>query len=147
MTRTRPAQAHRLGGDDGSLTLFMVVAVFALMVAIGLVVDGGHKIQAQQRADGAAEEAARAAGQVIVAARSVRGLAPRTDAGRAADAARAYLTAAGVTGTVEVRGAVIEVSTRITEPTVFLAAIGIGSVSATGNAQARLVRGLRKEVP
>lgn len=147
MPAARCHQARRPDGDEGSLTLFMVVAVVALMVAIGLVVDGGNKIQALQRADAAAAEAARAAGQVIIPARSVRGLAPQADAGRAAGAARAYLTAADVAGTVDVRGDVIEVTTSTTEPTVFLAAIGIGTVSATGNAQARLVRGLDTEVP
>lgn len=147
MPSTLSTGAHRPVGDEGSLTLFMVVTVVALMVAVGLVVDGGNKIQALQRADAAAEEAARAAGQVIVPARSVRGQTPRADAGRAAGAARAYLAAAGITGSVDVRGDVIEVTTSITEPTVFLAAIGVSSVSATGNAQARLVRGLQTEVP
>ena len=50
-------------------------------------------------------------------------------------------------GTVDVRGDVIEVTTTTSGPTVFLAAIGIGTVSATGSAQARLVRGLEQEVP
>lgn len=125
----------------------MVVATVALMLATGLVVDGGTKIQALQRADAAAAEAARAAGQAIDPARSVRGQAPRADAARAGVAARAYLTAAGVAGSVDVRGDVVEVTTSISEPTVFLAAIGIGSVSATGTARARLVRGLEREVP
>lgn len=129
------------------MTLFMVTATLALMLAVGLVVDGGHKIQALQRADAVAEEAARAAGQAIQPALSVRGQAPRADTARAATAARAYLQAAQVSGTVDVRGDVIEVSTTTSRPTVFLAAIGIGSVSATGNARARLVRGLEQEVP
>jgi Flp pilus assembly protein TadG len=129
------------------VTLFMVLVTLALMLAVGLVVDGAHKIQALQRADAAAEEAARAAGQAIQPAVSVRGQAPRADTARAAAAAREYLAAAGVAGTVDVRGDVIEVTTISSRPTVFLAAIGIGSVSATGSAQARLVRGLEQEVP
>ena len=144
---SRHGRLQRPAGDDGSVTLFMVTATLALMLAVGLVVDGGHKIQALQRADAAAEEAARAAGQVIQPALSVRGKAPRADTARAATAARAYLQAAGVAGTVDVRGDVIDVTTTTTQPTVFLAAIGIGTVAATGTAQARLVRGLDQEVP
>ena len=49
-------------------------------------------------------------------------------------------------GTVSVDGAVVAVSTTTSEPTVFLAAIGITTVTATGSAQARLVRGLDEEV-
>lgn len=147
MPRTRALRAGRFAGDQGSVTLFMVVAAAALMLATGLVVDGGTKIQALQRADDAAAEAARAAGQAIDPARSVRGHTPRADVARAGDAARAYLAAAGVAGSVDVRADVIEVTTNISEPTVFLAAIGIGTVSATGTAQARLVRGLEREVP
>ncbi len=129
------------------MTPFVVLIALALMLAVGLVVDGGQKLRATQRADAAAEEAARAAGQVIQAPRSVRGLTPLVDPAPAAAAAQAYLDAAGVTGTVAVDGALVTVTTTTTEPTVFLAAIGITTVTATGTAQARLVRGLTQEVP
>lgn len=145
-----PLCAHhlrRLSGDRGAVTPFAVVAALALMVAVGLVVDGGNKLQALQRADAAAAEAARAAGQAIQPARSIRGQSPLVDLDRGVTAAQTYLSAAGVTGTVDVRGDVIEVTTTTTEPTVFLAAVGIDSVNATGSARARLVRGLSEEVP
>lgn len=147
MAQRPRAHPDSAASDDGSVTLFIVLATVALMLAIGLVVDGGAKIAALQRAHASAQEAARAAGQAIAPAPAVRGQAPRADPGQAATAARTYLEAAGVVGSVYVRGDVIEVTTTTSQPTVFLAAIGIGSVSATGIAQARLVRGLEQEVP
>ncbi len=139
------ADDHR--HEQGSVTPFVVVTALALMLAVGLVADGGQKLQALQRADTAAEEAARAAGQTIQPARSIRGLPPLVDAGPATAAAQAHLTAAGMAGTVSIDGDVVTVSTTTSEPTVFLAAIGITTVTATGSAQARLVRGLDEEVP
>lgn len=146
MIHPRRLPAALPAGDQGSATLFSIVAAVGLLLAVGLVVDGGTKLRALQRADAAAEEAARAAGQAIVPAPSVRGLPPVIDTADAVAAAQAHLSAAGVTGSIEVRGTVIDVTTSATEPTVFLAAIGITSVTATGGAQARLVRGLDQEV-
>lgn len=143
----RPPRLRHPTGDDGSVTLFVVLATMALMLAVGLVVDGGRKIHALQHADAIAQEAARAAGQAIQPALSVRGQAPRAENARAAAAARQYLHEAQVAGTVSVRGQLIEVTTTTSRPTVFLAAIGIGTVSASGTAQVRLVRGLEQEVP
>ena len=48
------------GDQAGSVTLFGVVAGLALLVLVGLVVDGGAKVRAVQRADAIAAEAARA---------------------------------------------------------------------------------------
>jgi len=132
--------------EEGSVSVFLVVAVIALLLASGLVVDGGRKLQALRRADAVAEEAARAAGQALQPAPSVRGMPPRLDAVSATAAGRAYLSSAGVAGTVVARGDVVEVTTSTSEPTVFLAVIGIHSVSATGSASARLARGLTQEV-
>lgn len=61
--------------DRGSTTLWFVIIAFVLVVMTGLVVDGGGKIQARQRANFVAEEAARAAGQEIVRPLGMRGIA------------------------------------------------------------------------
>ena len=138
---------HSSDGDQGSVTPFTLLTALALMLAVGLVVDGGQKLQALQRADTTAEEAARAAGQAIQPAPSIRGQAPQVDAAAATAAAQAHLSAAGVSGTVAIDGPVITVTTTATEPTVFLAAIGITALTADGTARARLVRGVSEEVP
>ncbi len=55
-------------------------------------------------------------------------------------AARAYLAGQpGVRGSVSVTGGVVAVETSASEPTVFLAMIGIGTVSARGSARADVV--------
>ncbi|MDP9241277.1 MAG: pilus assembly protein TadG-related protein, partial [Actinomycetota bacterium] len=59
--------------DRGSVSVFFVVAAIAMLTMLGLVVDGGGKIRAIQRADAAAAEAARQGGQAIVAAPAVQG--------------------------------------------------------------------------
>ncbi len=137
----------RLGEERGSLSLFFVVAALALLVTVGLVVDGGGKIRALQRADAVAAEAARAGGQAIVESRAVRGQGAVTDPVRARGAAEDYLAAAGVTGTVTVLdGTRLQVETSVGYDPVFLDLVGVGTQTATGAAEVRLVQVLNGEV-
>ena len=69
------------------------------------------------------------------------------DPAAAARAARAYLEAAGVEGTVSVRGNAVQVSTRVTYRPVFLGVAGVGPLTVTGSASARPVMGDDEEVP
>ncbi len=130
----------RTGDERGSLSLFAVVIAVALLIVVGLVVDGGGKIAALQRADGAAREAARAAGQAIDVPAAVHGERPAVDAQAAAQAARDYLVAARVQGSVSVSGTVITVTTQADYRPVFLSLIGLGDQSVTGRAEARPAR-------
>jgi hypothetical protein len=82
--------------DRGSVSLWVVVMAAAVLVTLVLIVDGGAKIRAGDRADIAAGEAARAA---VIAA------GPRPAAGGGQDrlalaAAKDYLAKAGVQGSV-----------------------------------------------
>jgi hypothetical protein len=128
-------------GDRGSLSLFAVVATVALIVIIGLVVDGGGKVQAQQRAQEAARQAARAGGQAIQASTAVRGQGATADNGAARSAAESYLISAGVAGTVSIQGGttIIVNSTESYTP-IFLSIIGVGPQSVSGHSEARIVR-------
>ncbi len=143
------AVATRSGTDRGSVTAFFAAAVLALLVMAGLVVDGGGKVRALQRADRIAAEAGRAAGQQIDLAAAVAGERPRVEVPRAVAAARRYLAATGTDGTVAIapdrRSLTIEV--RSTSRTVFLGLVGIGQLSATGTATVELVPGVRTERP
>jgi hypothetical protein len=47
-------------GDDGQISLLVLVLTIAVLAMIGLSVDGGGKVRALQRADNLAAEAARA---------------------------------------------------------------------------------------
>jgi len=88
--------------ERGSVTVFVSVAALALLLMAGLVVDGGAKVRAIQRADAVAAEAARAAGQAIILPAAVVGDPPRANLVASVRAAEGYLAAEGVAGSVEV---------------------------------------------
>ena len=74
---------HRTGDTQrGSVTVFFAVAAIGLFAMVGLVVDGGTKVKAIQRADRVAAEAARAAGQAIDVPTAIVGDVPVVRPGR-----------------------------------------------------------------
>jgi hypothetical protein len=125
--------------DGGSISLALVVMVTALLVAVGLVVDGGAKLRAVQQATAVAGEAARAASQEVnVAGVQTTGTA-RLDTAAAQSAARETLAAAGVEGSVTVAAGRVLVTAAVTRPTIFLNLVGVGSVTGSGSATADLM--------
>jgi ABC-type taurine transport system substrate-binding protein len=130
--------------DDGSVTLFCTIASVGLLVLLGLIVDGGAKVRALQRADRVAAEAARVAGQAIDIPAAIEGHQPTANPAKAAAAGEAYLRANQVTGTVRILdgGRRIRVETVDHAGTVFLGVIGINSLTVHGSAEAMLVRGV-----
>ena len=147
MSARSPRLVGRPAGQDGSVSLFLVVAVLALFIAVGLVVDGGQKLRSTQRADDVAAEAARAGVQSVQPASTVRGLPAQVNPEAAISAARHYLSVAGVAGTVTVTGGRVQVSTSISFTPAFLSLIGLGTQIVTGRASARLARGVDQEQP
>jgi Flp pilus assembly protein TadG len=131
---------HRYDAEQGSVTLLVAVLGVALLIAIGLVVDGGQHISATQLADNAAGEAARAAGQQITGT-AVLGAPPEADTARAAQAARDYLDAAEVAGTVTVSGSEITITTTVERQPILLTIAGVTKITGTGSASVRLARG------
>lgn len=145
MTALRKALRSR--SDRGSISLFAVVITVGLIVVIGLVVDGGGKIHAQQRAQTAAREAARAGGQAIVAGTAIRGQGAVVDTSAARTAAQNYLTAAGVAGTVSIQGGnTVVVRTSETYQPTFLSIVGVGTQTVTGQSDAEIMRTLNGAV-
>jgi Flp pilus assembly protein TadG len=139
---SRPArQGNR---ERGSITLMLVALSVAIIALAGIVIDGGAKLRAAENADAAAQEAARAGAGMVnesVAYSTGRFV---VDQGQAIAAARAYLAAAGLQGTVAARGQEsIRVTVTVTEPTSVLSIIGIDSMSSTGSATASLVTGVK----
>ncbi|MDO5285852.1 MAG: pilus assembly protein TadG-related protein [Actinomycetia bacterium] len=127
MTRQR----HHDRGQ--SVTVFIAVAMVALLAVAGLVVDGGRRATTTRDLQLVAQQAARAG------ADSAAQLQINGDSGsRATAGAQRFLAAAGVSGSARVRGTVIEVETRAQVPTVFLSVIGIRSLSASGWATAQI---------
>lgn len=102
MSRAR----RRLGDDHGRVTVFFAILAPAFLALLGLVVDGGAKVRALQRADNIAAEAARAGGQAIKLGQAIGGGEKEIDPALVDDAVQNYLTAVGggVTGSVVVDG-------------------------------------------
>ena len=94
------------------MSLWVAVMAAAILVTLVLIVDGGAKIRAGNRADIAATEAARAA----VLAAGPRPTGTSAQARLAVAAATAYLAKDGVQGTVVILGpGRVQVDVRATE--------------------------------
>ena len=106
-------------------------------------VDLGGQIHAKQRAHDVAAEAARAGGEQVKAAPAIEGRYVSVDTNAAGTAAQQYLAAAGVTGTVTITGGdTVHVEVTDTYTPKFLSFIGIGDLTVTSDASARIVRSL-----
>jgi Flp pilus assembly protein TadG len=129
--------------------VFFAVCVIGLLAMIGLIVDGGGKVRAAQRADTLAAEAARAGGQAINLPPAIAGKSPAADPVAAAAAAQAYLRVNHVTGTVSIApgGRRLDVDVTSSSPTIFLGLIGVSSITVHGHATVTLVRGVTGALP
>lgn len=129
--------------DSGSLTLMLALLMVAILALAGLVIDGGRKLDATQKAYAIAQEAARAgAGQVNTSA-AYRSGTYKVDPQQALAAARAYLASAGYKdSSVTVSGNQIRVTVRVTERTTLLSLVGISAFTSAGSAVASLVTGV-----
>ena len=118
----------------------VIVLIPGLLMIIGLAVDGGAKVQATQRANAVADEAARAGGQALDRGAALSGEVT-LDIAAAVAAAQAYLAAADVPGSVAVLdGDTLLVTTTVTQDTVLLDLVGISTMTVTGSSTADLVQ-------
>jgi Flp pilus assembly protein TadG len=131
-------------GDRGGIAVFTAIVTVVLLGIIGLVLDGGGKLRATERADTVAMEAARAAGQALDPGAAVTGTAYRVDPQAATAAAYAYLHQAGVSGRASVSGDRTTITVTVTGSytTKFLPVIGIGSLDVRGHGSAKLLHGV-----
>ena len=130
----------RARGEQGSVTLLLVLVMPALLVGVlGLVFDGGQVLTARRQALNEAEQAARAGAQGV-SIEEVRGGGPQElDPARAQAAAEEYLAALGRDGDVEVEGDRVRVTVRIERSRRILP---LGPVTVSATAEARNVRGV-----
>ena len=134
---------RRTRDERGSISIWMVTASFVMMMLVGLAVDLGGQVHAKQRAHNIAAEAALTGGEQIEAAPAIEGRYVSVDITAARTAAEQYLAAAGVDGTVTVTGGdTIHVAVTDTYTPTFLSFIGIGDLTVTSDASARIVRSL-----
>jgi len=125
--------------DRGSVTVLAALAGLAMLLLAGLVVDGGGRLRAAGRADRVAAEAARAAAQ----AADTRGPALTLDHPAAVAAARRYLTAAGLTGTVTITGPrTVRVTASVRGHDLILGLLGHPGYAITRRASATIAVGV-----
>jgi Flp pilus assembly protein TadG len=122
------SRTARMRGERGSVSLLIVLLVPAMLMAAGLVLDGGRQLQTRRDAAAAAAAAARAA--VELSEQELYG--HRLDGSMARGRAASELVAQGATGSVEVRGT--EVTVTVTEAVDYLILPGSKTVSSTASA-------------
>ena len=122
-------------GERGTVSAFIVVLVLACLMAAGLALDGGRIVAARVEVTDIAGNAARAAAQQVDGLRSGE---PQLDPARARAAAEQVLSAAGASGSVDVRGTSVTVTATTNQPMLLLRLVGISQkrVSATASARA-----------
>jgi Flp pilus assembly protein TadG len=138
------AVSRRTCGDEGTVTVFVVVMATALLAMAAISVDGGYVLAARERAHAAAGEAARA-GANALSADAVRTGTADLDPAAAQAAARAVLTKDGLTdpaNTVTVAGDQVDVTVTTTTNTVMLGIVGINALTVHAAATAKAVNGL-----
>ena len=132
---------RRQRDERGAISVWFATAALVMVILVGMAVDLGGKVHAQQQARSAAAQAARTGAQEVQGSTAIRGEELRVDLNAAKAAAQDYLRAAGVEGTVTVvDGDTLIVRTTDTYDSKFLGAIGLDSMNVTGEASARLIR-------
>ena len=133
---------RRPTGEAGAAISVLVVGMATIVLCIlGLVVDGGRALQAADRAEAIADEAARAGGQALDRAAAVAG-EDVLDPAAAVLAARAYIDAAGddVTGTAYLSGARLITEVEVQTTSIFMAVFGYSTFTGDGSGTIDLTR-------
>ncbi len=129
------------GLQDGSISAFVVLLLVAILVLMGLVVDGGSALTAQQAASDEAQQAARA-GAGALSVNALRSGTLQLDSAAAVSAAEAFTVAAGHPGTASVSSGVVTVSVHYRVPTSLLGLVGVNSLPVSATASAVDVEGI-----
>jgi len=133
-------------GDDGGVTVFVVIIAVALLAMAAISIDGGYVLAARERAHSAAAQAARA-GANAVNTDSVRTGGGDINPAAAVAAAQAVLAKDNLIGTVTVTGSQVDVAVTTTTNTVMLGIVGINSLTVHASAAARDVDGVTTMEP
>ena len=140
-------KARRARRDSGQVTAFVVVMAAALVLMIGLVLDGGLTLAARERALGEAQVGGRAGAQAVnLATYRQNGTLALNPAQATADA-DAYLASIGATGTATATANLVTVTVTIVQPMQVLSAAGLHAVTVHATATAVPVRGINGPLP
>ena len=129
--------------DAGSIAAFVLLLLVALVVLLGLVVDGGAALTQRQAAQSEAEQAARA-GAGAVSVDALRSGYLEIDPAAAVRAAEAFTVAAGHPGTATATGGVVTVHLAYDVPTDVLGIVGITHLHVSAVASAVDVDGVAR---
>jgi hypothetical protein len=119
----------------------------ALVLMIGLVLDGGLTLSARERALGEAQEAARAGAQAVNLATYRQNGTLALNPGQAIADADAYLAKIGAAGTATATADLVTVTVTIVQPMQILSAAGLHAVTIHATATANPVRGINGPLP
>lgn len=125
--------------ERGSVALFIVMMIPAVLVAAGLVLDGGRQLDVRRDVNGAAQAAARAAVQMTPPELFAESL----DADLAAGRGQAELSRQGYGGSVRIAGERVTVTATATVDRLILP----GAASVTGTATANASAGIGQGSP
>ncbi|MEU2200137.1 Tad domain-containing protein [Isoptericola sp. NPDC019482] len=134
----------RQEAERGSVSIWLALGAFVMIVVVGMAVDLSGQVLAQQHARDVAQQAARVGAQQVVASEALSGRGISLDAARARQAAGGFVGQAGLTlgRPVVVAGDRVEVTTRDSYTPKFLGIIGIRSMPVSGEGEARAIRTL-----
>jgi hypothetical protein len=119
----------------------------ALVLVIGLVLDGGLTLAARERALDEAQEAARAGAQAVDLAAYRQDGDLVLDPAQATADADAYLARIGAAGTATATANLVTVTVTIVQPMQILSAAGLHAVTVHATATAVPVRGVNGPLP
>lgn len=135
-------------GDRGSVSVFIVTIAAALIVVLGLVIDGGRMLAGHRRTRNLAAQAARVGAQEVTLPRA--GGRPALDPVRAPQRARSFLAAAGARGSARLicgGGACDRIEVRVTDTVdmSILGAFGVSDRTVSDTVTVRLATGITSE--
>ncbi len=142
---TRRARQTRQS-DNGSITAFVALLLVAMFALMGLVLDGGAALSAQQAAVDEAEQAARA-GAGALSVDALRAGSIQIDQVAAVAAAEDFTVAAGHAGTATVSAGVVRVEIHYRIPTDILGMVGITTLPVSAVATAVDIAGVTTGSP
>lgn len=126
--------------ERGSATVFVMLFTVALLVAAGLVIDGGHALAERRKLSNQADQAARVGADALDESDLRDGGAADVDPDLARAAATAYLSEVGATGaTVTVRGGEVTVTLEGHAKTSILSVVGIDDIPVAGSGTAESI--------
>lgn len=127
--------------DDGVVTAFVLLLLVAIMVILGVVVDGGRALIAHESAVTEADQAARAGADSLSVDELHSGVVEIDDQA-AVEAAQGFMAAAGHPGVAEAANGTVTVTVAYDLPTYLLGLVGVDALHVRATASAIDVHGI-----